>query len=76
MLDRSFFLKLGRATAVVTEMAVTIVLGVYAGSYLDSRLGLSPVLLLSFTLGALIVGTVRLTRSVAKLTASDDDHTP
>ena len=70
MLDRSFFTKHGRATAVVTEMAVTVVLGVYFGSYFDTWLGLSPVLLLSFTLGAHIVGMVRLTRSVQKLTAT------
>ena len=50
MLDRAFFRKMGRATAVVTEMAVTVILGVYIGSYLDTRLGFSPVFLLSFTL--------------------------
>ena len=76
MLDRAFFRKMGRATAVVTEMAVTVILGVYIGSYLDTRLGFSPVFLLSFTLGALVVGMVRLTRSVAKLTAADEDHPP
>lgn len=74
MLDRSFFTKLGRATAVVTEMAVTVILGVYVGSYLDTWLGLSPVLLLSFTLGALVVGMIRLTKGVNKLTAADEDH--
>lgn len=76
MLDRTFLVKVGRATAVVTEMAVTVVLGVFLGSYLDDRFALSPVLLLTFSLGALTVGMVRLTRSVGKLTASDDDHPP
>lgn len=74
MLDRSFLLKVGRATAIVSEMAVTVVLGVYAGSFLDDRFALSPVLLLTFTLGALVVGMVRLTRSVEKLTTAHDDH--
>ena len=76
MLDRSFFKKLGRATAVVTEMAATVILGVYVGSYLDTRLGSSSVLLLTFTLGALVVGMIRLIRGVAKLTAADEDHPP
>ena len=67
---------MGKATAVVTELAITVILGVYIGSYLDTRLGVSPVSLLSFTLGALAVGTIRLTRSVAKLTAADEDHPP
>lgn len=76
MLDRSFFLKLGRASAVVTEMAVTVVAGVFIGSWLDTQLDLSPILLLTSTLGALIVGMVRLTRSVQKLTATDDAPSP
>jgi len=76
MLDRSFLLKLGRATAVITEMAVTVVAGVFAGSWIDDQLGLTPVFLLSITLGALIVGMVRLTRSVQKLTANDDAPPP
>jgi len=74
VLDHSFFIKLGRATAVVTEMAVTVILGVYLGSYLDTRLDLSPVLMLSLTLGALVIGMVRLTKGVAKLTAADEEH--
>lgn len=76
MLDRTFFLQMGKATAVVTELAVTVIFGVYVGSYLDTRLGSFPVALLSFTLGALVIGTFRLTRSVAKLTADDEDHPP
>ncbi len=74
MLDHTFFRKMGKATAVVTELAITVILGVYIGSYLDAWLGFSPVFLLSFTLGALAVGTLRLTRSVAKLTAADEDY--
>jgi F0F1-type ATP synthase assembly protein I len=76
VLDRSFLMKVGQATAIVTEMAVTVVAGVYLGSYLDSRFGLSPALLLTLTLGALIIGMVRLTRSVEKLTATNDPHPP
>jgi len=57
-------------------MAVTVILGVYLGGFLDTTLGYSPVCLLSFTLGALVIGMVRLTRSVAKLTAADEDHPP
>ena len=76
MLDRSFFLKLGRASAIVTEMAVTVVAGVFAGSWVDDSFHLSPVFLLTFTLGALIVGMVRLTRSVQKFSANDDAAPP
>lgn len=76
MLDRSFLLKVGRATAIVTEMAVTVVLGVFLGSHLDTRFALSPVLLLTFTLGALTVGMFRLVRGVGKLSPTDDDHPP
>ena len=76
MLDRTFLLKVGRATAIVSEMAVTVVLGVYLGSHLDDRFTLSPVLLLTFTLGALTVGMVRLVRGVERLTSTDDDHPP
>lgn len=74
MLDRAFLRTIGRATAIVSEMAVTVVLGVFLGSFLDDHFSLSPVLLLSFTLGALTVGMVRLVRGVEKLSPSDDDH--
>ena len=76
MLDRSFTQKLGRATAIVTEMAATVVAGVFAGSWVDEQVGLSPLFLLTLTLGSLIVGMVRLTRSVQKLTANDDAPPP
>lgn len=76
MLDRTFLLRVGRATGIVSEMAVTVILGVYLGSYLDERFDLSPVLLLTLTLSALTVGMFRLVRGVEKLTASDEDHPP
>jgi F0F1-type ATP synthase assembly protein I len=73
--------RYGRATASVTELVVMVVLGVYLGDALDSRLRTAPWLLLGCTTAALTVGMVRLTLAMRGLADPDDplpphDHPP
>ena len=73
MLDPSFLKRLALITAVITEMAVLVVVGTIAGYWLDARLGTSPVLLMGLSMAGLIFGMVRLTRNLNRH-ASTDDH--
>ena len=56
--------KLVRASAMVTEMAVTVILGILAGGWLDSHFNTSPVLLFLLSLGAFILGMYRMLRAL------------
>jgi len=64
--------RYGRATASVTELAVSVVLGVYIGDLLDRRWGTDPWLLLGCATAALTIGVVRLTFAMRGLADSDD----
>ncbi len=74
MLDPGFLKKVSRLTAMISEMSVTVILGVLAGSWLDSRLQTTPVLLLLLSVGALVLGMVRLTKALNR--ESNDDGLP
>lgn len=56
--------QLFRASAMVTEMAVTVILGVIAGGWLDRRLDTSPIFLFLLSLVALIFGMYRMIRTL------------
>lgn len=64
MLNPEMLRSLGRLTAAVTELAVLVVLGSLAGSWLDSHLSTSPALLLVLAVASLILGFIRLTRAL------------
>lgn len=76
MLDPEFLRRAGGATAAAAELAVAVLLGVLAGSWLDTRLGTAPVLLLLLSLAGLIVGLVRLTSWLKSSEPPDDDDPP
>ena len=56
--------QLVRASAMVTEMAVTVILGVLAGGWLDGRFNTSPLFLFLLSLLALVLGMVRMIRAL------------
>lgn len=56
--------QLFRASAMVTEMAVTVILGVLAGGWLDGRFNTSPLFLLLLSLLAFVIGMVRMIRAL------------
>ena len=64
MIDRDLMRRVSGAIAVVSEMAVTVVLGVLAGGWLDARFGTEPVLILILSIGALIFSMWRLVSSL------------
>lgn len=68
--------QLLRASAMVTEMAVFIVLGVAAGAWLDRALQTSPLFLFVLSLLAFAAGMVRLLRAVNALSQRNDPDPP
>jgi F0F1-type ATP synthase assembly protein I len=54
-------------------MTIAIVLGALAGTWLDRRLGTSPLLLVALSFAGLIVGAVQIARGLKK---SDDPPGP
>jgi len=76
MIHPSLFRRLGRASAVISEMAVAIVFGVLAGQWIDGTFGTSPLFLSVCSIAALALGTVRLLRSLPRILPPDDPHDP
>lgn len=76
MIDPRVVKRMAAATVISMEMAVTVVLGVVAGYWLDQRLGTSPLLLLALALGALVGGSYRLVNSLGRIASNDDDPDP
>ena len=76
MLDPDSLRRMGGAMSMAAELAVTVTLGVFAGAWLDARLHTEPFLLLALALLALIVGFVRLTRTMQRSDSSDDGDPP
>ena len=64
MAEKSSSEQLIRAAAMVTEMAVTIILGLLAGGWADRRFDTSPLFLFLLTLLAFILGMARLMRAI------------
>lgn len=67
---------MGRLTALVSELAVSVVLGVAAGAWVDGRLSTSPVFTLLLTLAGLTLGMVRLITTLQADTDDDADPPP
>ncbi len=76
MMNPRMVAKLAGAAAAVTELAITVAAGAAGGSYLDARLGSSPFLALILSLLALILGFIRLTRSLKPPTEPDGRQPP
>lgn len=74
MIDPDLLKQVGWVIAMVTQMAFTVIAGVVVGHWLDQRFGTSPIFLLVLSLAALVVGMIRLARSIARL--NDDDPAP
>lgn len=68
--------RMSIAAAIILEMAVTVVLGVVAGAWLDNKLGSSPALLVVLAIGGLIVGMTRLVHSLNRLKPPDERDPP
>jgi F0F1-type ATP synthase assembly protein I len=67
---------MGRLTALVSELAISVVLGVAAGAWVDDRLSTSPVFTLLLTLAGLTLGMVRLITTLQADTDDDADPPP
>jgi ATP synthase protein I len=76
VIDRKLLQQVARASATVTEMAVTVVAGVFAGGWLDGRFGTGPVFLVLLSLGALVFGMWRLATSLNRLFDGDERLPP
>jgi F0F1-type ATP synthase assembly protein I len=64
------------AIAVVSELSITAILGGGAGYWLDSSLGTTPGLTLSFSILALVFGFKKLISRLNQLSSSDDNEPP
>jgi|NOAtaT_5_FD_contig_81_2130219_length_345_multi_4_in_0_out_0_1 F0F1-type ATP synthase assembly protein I len=76
MFHPSSIRRIGQASALVSEMAVTVVFGVLAGHWIDGTFGSSPIFLTVCSIAALALGTVRLLRSLPRILPPDDPHDP
>ena len=63
--------QLLRASAMVTEMAVTVILGLLAGGWVDRRLDCSPLFLFALSLLAFIVGMARMVKALSSEPRND-----
>ena len=63
---------MARASAMVLEMWIMIVVGAAAGHWLDQRLGTSPLLLLCLSSAMLAGGIYRINRTVGNESRPDD----
>ena len=76
MLDPRVIRRLAGAAAAVTELAITVAIGVAAGTWGDKQLGSAPLLALALSLLALILGFIRLVSTLKRLEEPDDRHPP
>ena len=61
------------AGALVTELAIAVVLGLWGGNQLDGLLGTSPLFLFTLTAAGFVGGLVIVHRAFAKAQASSDE---
>lgn len=66
--------RMFRASAMVTELAVLVLVAAFAGAWLDGRLGSSPLFLLLCSTLALVAGLYRIIRWLG--TEADGHHPP
>lgn len=76
MFDPRVLKGMVRASAMVFELGVLVVVGALTGSWLDGQLGTSPLLLMLLSLAALVGGMIRLHRTLQRLDAENDHNPP
>jgi F0F1-type ATP synthase assembly protein I len=76
VIDRRIARRLAGASALVLEMALTVVAGVFAGGWLDGRFGTGPAFLITLSIGALVLGMWRLTTTLDRLLDPDERLPP
>jgi F0F1-type ATP synthase assembly protein I len=76
MFDPSVLKGMVRASAMVFELGVLVVVGALAGYWLDGQLGTSPFLLTALSLASLVGGMIRIHRTLQRLDAENDHSDP
>ena len=76
MFDPRVLKGMVRASAMVFELGVLVVVGALSGSWLDGQLGTSPFLLMLLSLAALVGGMIRLHRTLQRLDAENEHNPP
>ena len=71
MSDSGFLKRMAAVSGMVLEMAALAIAGGIAGSWLDTRLGTSPLFLLLLLFGGMGAGMTRMLSTVNRL--SDDE---
>ena len=61
-----------RASAMVLEMGILVVVGAFSGNWLDGRLGTSPLFLLCLSMALLAAGILRILRTLEHDQDTDD----
>ncbi len=74
MFDPRVLKGMVRASAMVFELGVLVLVGALAGFWLDKRLETSPLFLTLLSLAALVGGMIRIHRMLQQLDA-ENDHT-
>jgi len=72
MLSPDALRAMARASAMVLEMWILIVVGAAAGHWLDEHLGTSPLLLLCLSSAMLAAGIYRINRTIGNASRTDD----
>ena len=62
------------ASSMVMEMAVMVILGAFAGGWLDRQLSTSPLILLLALGAALVLGMTRIIRTIDRLSKDSPDE--
>lgn len=68
--------RLAGLSAMVLEMTVTVVVGAFAGGWLDRKLGTAPLMLTLASLAGFAAGMTRLILTANRLLRPDDDVPP
>lgn len=74
MIEPGLWKRAAPALSAVWSMTAAIVLGAVVGTWLDRKLGLSPIFLVALSFGGLIAGAVQIARGLNR--QSDDPPGP
>jgi len=72
MLSPNALKVMARASAMVLEMGILVVVGAFSGNWLDGRLGTSPLFLLCLSMAMLAAGILRILRTLEHDQDTDD----
>ena len=72
MLSPKALKVMARASAMVLEMGILVVVGAFSGNWLDGRLGTSPLFLLCLSMAMLVAGIFRILRTLEHDQNTDD----